>query len=153
MGEYLHTTRESTLDNMRPALAAAIRTRIEQHELGEVETSALMCCETISTKQKKGLFGGKAEVLLVGLLLTPQWLIWAAGKETEAPVARSARLRDLQVQDYEKSEMYKLVPDTGIEVSGLRTDTPETGSIFIGLGPEPAAQKLRALLKQAIAKT
>jgi hypothetical protein len=152
MGEYLRVTRESTFNDLNPALVSAIRAHIEKYELGNLETSALICCETTSTKQKKGLFGGKAETILTGAILTPQWLIWAAGKENESPSVLSARLRDIQVQDYEKSEMYKLMQDTGLNISGLRTDAVDLGSTFIGLGPEPAAQKLRTLLKEALAK-
>jgi hypothetical protein len=152
MGDYLRTTRECTLGNLKPASVTAIRTHIEKYELGNVEASALMCCETTSTKQKKGLLGGKAEVIVVSMILTPQWLIWASGKENESPGVLSARLRDIQVQDYEKSDMYKLMQDTGLNVSGLRTDAVDLGSTFIGLGPEPAAQKFRSMVKEAIAK-
>src|SRR6266487_5923718 len=103
MGDYLRATRECTLGSLNPILAATIRAHIERYELGDVDASALICCETTSTKQKKGLFGGKAEVILTGMILTPQWLIWASGKENEAPGVLSARLRDVRVQDYEKS--------------------------------------------------
>jgi hypothetical protein len=152
MGDYLRTTRESTLNNLNPALLATIRTHIEKYELGDIDTSALICCETTSTKQKKGLFGGKAEIILTDVILTSQWLIWATGKENESPSVLSARLRDIQVQDYEKSEMYKLMQDTGLNISGLRTDAVDLGSAFIGLGSEPAAQKFRTLLKETLAK-
>lgn len=53
----------------------------------------------------------------------------------------------------EKYEMHKLVQDTGLNISGLRTDAVNLGSVFIGLGPEPAAQKFRDILKDAIAET
>jgi hypothetical protein len=111
-----------------------------------------MCCETISTGQKKGLLRRKTEeVILTGVMITPQWLIWASGKENEAPGVLSARLHDIQVQDYEKSDMYKMIQDTGLNVSGLPTKDG-LGSAFIGLGPEPAAQRFRAVLKDAPAK-
>jgi hypothetical protein len=152
MGDYFRTTRESTLNNLNPALLATIRTHIEKYELGDIDTSALLCCETTSTKQKKGLFGGKAEIILTDVILTSQWLIWATGRENESPSVLSARLRDIQVQDYEKSEMYKLMQDTGLNISGLRTDAVDLGSTFIGLGSEPAAQKFRNLLKETLAK-
>lgn len=151
MGEYLRTTRECSIDNLNAVLAAAIRAHIEKYELGDIEASALICCETTSTKQKNGLFGNKTEVILTGVILTPQWLLWAAGKSNEVPGVLSAKLRDIQVQDYEKSEMHKLVKDTGINISGLRTDAVNLGSVFIGLGSEPAAQKFRTMLKDAIA--
>ena len=37
MSEYLRTTRECSLDSMRPELAAAIRDRIEKYDLKEIE--------------------------------------------------------------------------------------------------------------------
>lgn len=152
MGDYLRTTRECTLDNLNPTLATALRTHIAKHALGDVEAAILLCCETTSTKQKKGLFGGKAEVILTGMLLTPQWLIWAAGPANQPPGVLSAKLRNIQVQDYEKSDLHKLVPDTGLNIAGLYTDTPTPGTNFIGLGPEPAAQKFRTMLQEALAK-
>src|SRR6266496_2725844 len=78
MGEYQRTTRLCTLASMSSALATAIRSHIEKHELGDAEKSALICCETTSTKQKKGLLGGKPEVIRTGVLLSPQWLLWVA---------------------------------------------------------------------------
>jgi len=111
-----------------------------------------MCCETTSTKKKSGLFGGKAEVIVTGMVITPQWLIWASGKESEPPGVLSARLQDIRVQDYEESEMYKLMQDTGLNVFGFRTAVEGASSVFIGLGPEPAEQKFRSMLREAIAK-
>ena len=152
MGEYIRTTRECAFGGLNPSLSAAIREHVVKHELGNVESSALMCCETTSTKQKKGLFGGKAEVSMAGILLTPQWLIWATGRQNEVPGVLSTRLCDIQVQDYEKSDQFKLIQDSGLDISGLRTGTVEPGSAFIGLGPEPAAQKFRSMLREAQAK-
>lgn len=137
---------------MNPDLVKAIRAHIEKYELGETESSALMCCETTSTKKKKGLFGGKGGVILTGVMLTPRWLIWAAAINNEQPVVLSARLRDIQVQDYERSRMNKLVQDTGINVSGLRTDAADLGTSFIGFGSEPEAQNFRNLLRETLAK-
>ncbi len=150
MGEYLRTTRECTLDSMRPVLAAAIRAYIEKYQLEGIEASALMCCETISTKQKKKLFSRKKEVVLLGIILTPKWLIWAAGKEGEHPGVLSARLNTIRVEEYEKSSMYKMMQDTGVNILGLQTGDG-FGSAFIGLGPEPAAQLFRDVLQKAVA--
>lgn len=152
MGDYLRTTREVSLNDLNPHLLAALRAHIEKYELGDGNGSALMCCETTSTKQKKGLFGGKPVVIVTAVLLTPQWLIWATAKGQESPVVLSARLRDIRAQDYEKSEMYKLMPDTGLDIFGLRTAAVDLGSVFIGFGPEAAARKFRTMLKEALAK-
>jgi hypothetical protein len=41
------------------------------------------------------------------------------------------------------------MPDSGLNISGLRTDAVDLGSTFIGLGPEAA--DFRARLKGALA--
>ncbi len=151
MGEYLRVTRECTLDSMHPALSAAIRAYIEKYELEDVEPSALMCCETTSTKQKKKLFSRKTKVVLTGIILTPKRLIWATGEENKNLGVLMVRLSDARVEDYEKSSMYKMMQDTGVSIFGLHT-SDGFGSAFIGLGPEPVAQKFRDMLKEAIAK-
>lgn len=151
MSDYIRATRECVLNSLQPALSAAIRKHIERHELGIREADILVCCETTSTKPKKGLFG-KAETILTGMLVTPRWLVWAAGKENETPGVISARLSDITVQDYETSDFYKMVPDSGLNISGLRTDSPQAGTSFIGLGPDPAAQKFRQVIKDEINK-
>jgi hypothetical protein len=151
MGDYVRATRECALDGLRPELAAAIRKYAEKHDLGNLEADILICCETTSTKKKRGLFGGKPEVILTGMLVTSKWLIWAAGKENESPGVLAAKLRDIQAQDYEKSDFYKLIPDTGLNIDGLRV-AAGSGSAFIGLGPEPAGQKFREVLIEALQK-
>ena len=151
MGEYRRVTHECTLDSMRPALAAAIRAYVEKHDLADVAAVALMCCETVSTRQKKRLFGSRTEVMLMGILLTPQWLIWAVGKEDEAPGVLATRLRDIRVEDYEKTTLYEMMADTGVNINGLLTGKG-VGSAFIGLGAEPAAQRFRKMLKEAVAQ-
>ncbi|MCB8981963.1 MAG: hypothetical protein H6657_31535 [Ardenticatenaceae bacterium] len=150
MSEYQRTTRECSLESLSPVLGTAVRHYSHTHELGNLLETALFCGETTATKQKRGFFGRKTETTLTGFLLAPPWLIWAVSKNNEPPAVLAVRLRDIQVQDYEQSEMYKLVPDAGIDISGLRTDAEAVGTAFIGLGPEPAAQKFRELLHQAV---
>lgn len=149
MSDNQRTTRECSFTDLHPALGAAIRAHIHQYQL-EDPAQALFCCETISTRQKKGLFASKPEVMRSGALLTANRLVWAAGKDGETAVALSARLRDIQVQDYEQSGLAKLAPDSGVNILGLRTDAVELGSAFIGLGPEPAARHFRELLKKMV---
>jgi hypothetical protein len=152
MGEYQRVTRECTLDSMRPELTSAIKEHIERYELEGVTENVLFCCETISTKEKKGLLGRKTETEVVGVILTPKWLIWAGGKENEKAGVLSSRLHDLRVQDYEKTSLYQMIEDTGVNVDGFRTGQAGSGSVFIGLGKEPAAEKFRKMLKEAVAQ-
>ena len=151
MGEYQRVTKECTLDSMRPELAKAIKEHIERYELEGVIENALICCETTSTKETKKLFGRKTEIEIGGIILTPKWLIWAGGKENEKAGVLSSRLQDLRVQDYEKTRMYQMIEDTGVNVDGFRTGQGiDSGSVFIGLGKEPAAAKFREMLKEAL---
>jgi hypothetical protein len=152
MGDYLRSTRACTLDSLAPPLADALRAHADQYQLGDLSAPGVACWETVSTKKKKGLFGGKPEVIVTGIVLAPPRLLWAAGKPGEKPAVLSARLRDVQVQDYVKSSMHKLVADTGLNISGLLTDSSSAGTAFIGLGPEPAAQVFRAALAEAAAR-
>ena len=48
--------------------------------------------------------------------------------------------------------MYKLMPDEGINITGRYTDVTQQGMSFIGLGSEPAAQKFRQALHEAVQK-
>ena len=149
MGDYLRITRECSLSDMLPKLGTAIHDYLEEHDFDDVRADILFCGETVSTKQKKGLFSKKSEVIQTGFVLTPQWLIWAVAQESKPTAVLAARLNTIQVEDYETSAMYKMVEDNGINVSGLPTsDGP--GTAFIGLGPETAAQKFREALKAAI---
>lgn len=151
MAGYQRVTRESSPDRLRPEMTAAIQAHIERYELEDVLTAVLICCETISTKKKKKLFGSKTEVEISGVILTPKWLIWAGGKENERPGVFSARLQELRVEDYETTKMYEMIQDTGLTAFGFPSgDGP--ASIFIGLGSEPAAKKFREMLKEAITK-
>jgi len=151
MADYLRTTRTCTLKEMHPELAQAIQGYLERFPLDSTELAASLCWETVSTKEKKGLFGGKKEVVWVGILLTSRNLIWVAGKENERFAVLSMKLRDIQAEEYENSFMYKRLPDSGINVLNLPTSEGH-GLAFIPLGPEPAAQHFRDALFEAIRK-
>jgi hypothetical protein len=55
------------------------------------------------------------------------------------------------VQDYAQTPFAKMVPDSGIEVSGMFTDASEAASAFIGLEENAAGQKFRQVLIHAAA--
>ena len=75
MSEWKRTTRECTLESMKPELSAAIRAHVEKYNLGDILSAPVMCIETISDKPKKGLFGS-AETNYTGAVLTKDWLVW-----------------------------------------------------------------------------
>jgi ligand-binding SRPBCC domain-containing protein len=81
--------------------------------------------------------------------LTPHWLVWAvSGTITQAAVL-SAQLRDVTVQDYAQTQFAKMIPDSGIQVSGRFTDVSENGSAFIGLEDNATGRKFKELVLQA----
>lgn len=150
MSDWKRTTKEIPFESLPPEMIAAINKHIEQHNLGPILSDALMCIQTDSEKVKKGLFGG-AETVRMGVVVTPRWLIWAVnGMKTPTSVL-SAQLIHVTVQDYAQTQFAKLVPDSGIEVSGMFTDASENSSAFIGLGEGAAGEKFKDVLIKAAA--
>jgi hypothetical protein len=149
MGDYTRTTRECTLDSMRPEIASAIRAHVEKYNLGEILSKPVMCIETTSVKAKKGLFG-KAETIYTGAVLTSGWLVWASGADSASIGVLSARLNQITVQDYAKSDFAKLVADTGINVNGLYTAAREPASAFIGLEENAEGRKFKEAVIAAV---
>ena len=152
MNVHTRSTRECTFGDMHPELATAIRKHIEIYKLGEVESSLLICCETTSTSKKAGLFANSNETTITSMFVTPQFLVWTGGKEKGKPSVRSALLRNIDVQDFENTAMYRVNPDSGMNIVGRYTDVTKQGQSFIGLGPDPAGEKFRQVLHHAIQK-
>jgi hypothetical protein len=156
MSDYRRSTRECNFEQLRPEIVTALRDHAQRYELGEVDREALICCETINERIKKpGLLGrfigGDTDpVHYVGVVVTPRYLMWARSSAKPGVAVLSARLRECEVLDYAHTPQAQLVPDTGLEVTAMYTGRTERGHTFIGLGPEPAAQNLRQVLKQAM---
>ena len=67
------------------------------------------------------------------------------------PAVLSAQLIHVTVQDYAQTPFVKMVPDSGIQVSGLFTGAGESASAFIGLDEGTAGQKFRDIVIKAAA--
>jgi len=148
MSDWNRKTREIPLESLPPEMGSAINLYIEQHHLGPILSDALKCIQTDSEKVKKGLFGG-AEVVQGGAIVTPRWLIWAIqGTKTRTTVL-SAQLINITIQDYSQTALAKMIPDSGIEVSGLFIDASESSSAFIGLGEGTAAKEFKEIVLRA----
>lgn len=152
MNAYTRSTRECAFADLGPELTLTIRKHIEKYKLGDVESSILICCETTSTSQKTGLFANGDETTIAGMFVTTQLLVWTGGKERGKLVVRSALLRNIDVQDFENTAMYRVNPDSGMNITGRYTDVTKQGQSFIGLGPDPAGEKFRQVLQHAIQK-
>jgi hypothetical protein len=75
-------------------------------------------------------------------------LIWARyGDHTGATVS-SAKLQEVRVRPF----VSRLMQDSGLEVSGYIRDSKGRVRGYIGMGPEPAAQKFCERVQEAIDK-
>lgn len=146
MGDTIRTTRACTLASLSPSLVDALTRRMTPDDL-----TIVMCCETVSTTVTSGMFRRRRVTRTTAMIVTPKRLIWATAGPDGAPVVRSVPLRDIEVHDYERSDEFRLNPDSGIIVDGLPTDVPgRTGSAFIGIGPEAAGGHFRRALRQSV---
>jgi hypothetical protein len=156
MGEWNRSTRQITIDRLRPEIDRAIQAHLETYNLGQILDGYLICIETISEKKKKGLFGGGGDkTVVVSAVLTPGWLVWGVSGDKSGTAALSAQLKEMVVTDYANSPGYKLLPDSGVEISGVFTGRvgmqgSQRVSTFIGLGEEPAANEFKEALFQAV---
>jgi len=154
MSDYVRFTRECSFGQLRPELVRALREYAQNHrELGNVEVEVLMCCETTSEKKRAGALAARLgddpdTILYTGMLVTPQWLVWARFGDESGISVYSAKLQDVQVRAFAS----RLVKDTGMEVSGYIGDSKGRVRGYIGMGPEPAAQKFREQVQKAIEK-
>lgn len=149
MSDWKRVTKEVSLEGLRTELLSALREHVERYNLGAILPEALLCVQTESEKAKKGLFGS-AETVYQAAVLTRRWLLWAvSGTKTQVAVL-SAQLRDVTVQDYAQTQFAKLVPDSGIQISGRFTDVSENGSAFIGLEDNAAGRKFKDAAIQAV---
>ena len=149
MSDWKRKTQEVPFESLSPEMIAAINKHIEQYNLGPILSDALMCFQTDSVKVKKGLFSSE-ETVHTGAVITPRWLVWAtSGTKTETTVL-SAQLIDVVVQDYSQSEFAKMIPDSGLNVSGKLTDVSESSTAFIGLDESDIADKFKETVIKAV---
>jgi hypothetical protein len=151
MSDYNRTTRECPVSQLHPDLLRAVQSYFQDHQLGDLETETLLCCETISTKKE---FNGLTSMLKselettirTGMILTSQQLIWVRKGDQSTARLTAANLREIQARAYTS-----LFPkDTGLEILGYIGESNSNVRGYIGMGPEPAAQKFCEEVKKAI---
>ena len=149
MSDWKRKTQEVLFESLSPEMIAAINKHIERYNLGPILSDAILCIQTDSLKEKKGLFSEK-ETVQTGAVITPRWLVWAtSGTKTDTTVL-SAQLIDVVVQDYAQTEFAKMIPDSGINVIGKFTDVSESSTAFIGLDEGAAGNKFKETVIKAV---
>lgn len=150
MGDYNRSTKEISFESISPDVMQAVNKYIETHTLGDILKGVKLCIISNNEKIKKGLFSGPGAKSLVQVaVLTDRWLILADRVDQNAIYIKSMQLRDITVEDYEKSSFYKMIPDTGMNVTGIFTDASEKGTIFLPLGKDAAGEKFKEALIEA----
>jgi hypothetical protein len=154
MGDYNRSTKEVAVQDISAEITQAIQKYIELHNLGNILDRVTHCIISTSEKQKKGLFGGGPgpKLLIQTAILTNRWLILADRVDQNALYIKSMQLRDIAVEDYEKSQFYKMIPDSGVNINGHFTDVNEIGTIFLPMGKDAAGDKFKSALIEAVQK-
>jgi hypothetical protein len=70
--------------------------------------------------------------------------------DQNAVYIRTMQLRDITVEDYEKSQFHDMIPDSGVNISGIATDTTEKGTVFLPLGKDSAGERFKSALIGAV---
>jgi len=153
MGDYKRSTKEIAFGDIPVNVTQSIQTYIEKHNLGDILANPLHCIVSTSEKLKKGLFGTAGpKQLTQTVVLTDRWLILADNVDQNALYIKSMQLRDITVEDYEKSSFHAMIPDTGMNVNGIFTDASEKGTLFLPLGKDEAGEKFKSALIEAVQK-
>lgn len=151
MGDYNRSTKEIAFESIPPDVMQSIQTYIEKYNLGNILSNVSLCIVSTSEKIKKGLFSGSGPKSLVQTaILTDRWLILGDRVDQNAIYVKSMQLRDITVEDYEKSQFHAMIPDTGMNISGILTDASEKSAIFLPLGKDAAGERFKSALIEAV---
>ena len=151
MSEFNRTTRECPVDQLRPEIFQALKNYFQEKDLGDLEAEAVLCCETVSTKNRTGglfsLLSPSVDTTIhTGVLLTSDWLIWVRSGDKSGTLLSAANLKNISVSTYKSM----FIDDAGLEIVGYIGDSKLVIRGYVGMGPEPATQKFCDEVKQAI---
>lgn len=145
-------TRACNLDTLDEDLRVAIHTHAVKYGLNDLESGILMCCETLSARQKRGFAGGIRTTLSV-VYVTPRWLVWADSTDRSDASVSASPLIYVDVWDDQTTTDSLLTSDEGLNITGRYTDESRTGLVFIVLDSNPDGRKFRQVLEEALNKT
>jgi hypothetical protein len=157
MSGYIRTSRECFVSQLNPGLLQVIREYFQTHQLGDLDSGTLLCCETISEKRDSGRLGGFLATLLESdrdtpihfvMLLTAEWLIWVRNGDRSGTMVTGCKLKLIQVRAF----VSRQTKEMELEVSGFIADTKEYVKGILVLGPDLAAQKFCEAVMQAVRK-
>jgi hypothetical protein len=138
VSDWQRVTHESSYADLPPDVQLSIASYAEKHELGDVGADATFCA--VTTSERKKLFGTQRQ--RTSILVTPALLVWALSEDDDVTTL-AVRRSEVEIGEFDST----LVHDTGLEVFGfVPLGASERGTVFIGLGPEPASLRLKETL-------
>jgi hypothetical protein len=151
MNGTTRSTRACTFKTLDEKLREAIHLHGAEYGLADLESDILMCCETLSARQKKGFLRG-IKTTLSAVYVTPTWLVWAASDQEGDAAAWTARLIHIEIKDTRLTASgYTISPDQGLNVTGHCTNDDTSELRFIVLDSGIVGQKFRRVLRRALA--
>lgn len=151
MNRITRKTRICTLDTLDEDLKSAIHAHARKHALNDLESDVLMCCETLSVRQKKE-FGGGIQPTLSAVYVTPKWLVWADSTDRSDASVGASQLIYVERWDDRAASGYSMPAEEGLNITGLFTVKNKPGLVFIALDSNADGQKFRQVLEQALRK-
>ena len=167
MSDYTRITRKCRVSHLRPELRKAIQEYAQSHGLDDLEAEThsfpaethsvpaktISCYETTSERKSAGkltswLDGRSDTVTHVGILLTPDRLIWARWGDQSGALLTAADLNEIRVKVYASI----LANDAGLEVYGFIGDSKSRVRGYIGMESAAIAQEFCDEIRQAIDK-
>jgi hypothetical protein len=154
MREYTHITRECLFEELKPPMVTAIREFIQQHQpsMQDCESKALVCIETLTVQTRIGfverLSGLSEKLHYTGVLLTPEFVIWATCGSQRKTTVLAARLVDIEITRLD----YTGVRDPGLDLFGLMIDGKERIRVYIALGDDAAGENFKRIFSAALEK-
>lgn len=153
MSDYNRTTRACSVEQLHPELLQAIQDYFQKNELGDLQTEALACCETVSTKKNIGKlafwFSGNPDTTIyLDIVLTSQFLIWVHHGDKTGMRVNGANLKNIRTEYY----MSLSKQEAHLSIMGYISDAKSGVRGTIALGPEPEAEAFCEQVKQAILK-
>ena len=139
MSEYHRTTRECTLDQLRPELVAAMRTYAQRQQWANLEAEVLACCETTTERTSTNpvdawLNGNAPTITHLALIATPDRLIWAYSRDSANTGTASAQYKDMRLKIFTPKHTQDIAVDIYAHMDGTREKAG--GRLRLDSGPD-----------------
>jgi hypothetical protein len=150
---YDYRSRRCAVADLDSRLRTKLSAEAGSQLLGDISAGTVGCVETRGVPRRRpGLFarllgGGPLQESLSAAVLFPRHLLVAVTQVSAGTTtALAGRLDDMTVTEVDP----RLAVDSGVTVFTRWSNSPEAGSLHLGLGDDPAGAWFKDLLRQAV---